>query len=98
MSEQIEIIEDTLFVVEEVENFSVTFQDSAISENTWFEAYVRKNGCVELHRYFNEPKEHNSQDDNDVDFLHICDIDDMISKLQEIKRRSIERFGDNWNK
>jgi hypothetical protein len=57
-------------------------------ENT-YQAYVKWDGCVQLTRYFNGNQ-------NDEDSIHICDLDDFISRLQEIRDLAVQKFGNNW--
>lgn len=54
-----------------------------------FTADVRGDGCVNLRRYY-------GADDEDNDYIHICDLDAMIEKLQAVKAAALEHFGDDW--
>ncbi len=57
----------------------------------WYQARIRWDGCVEFTRVFNigYPSE-------DADHLHICDIDDMIDRLQQLKAMAQDHFGKDW--
>jgi hypothetical protein len=62
----------------------------------WWSADVRFDGCVHLWRYANEPKGEPGRDDGCDDYMHICDIDDFIARLTELRDRARERFGPEW--
>ncbi|PAD70679.1 hypothetical protein CHH83_02425 [Bacillus sp. 7586-K] len=63
-------------------------------------------GCVDFRQYQNGFKvddEHSEEKVRNSQYIHICEIDDMIEKLQEIKKIAQENFSkDNfetyWNK
>jgi hypothetical protein len=63
-------------------------------------------GCLDYNQYLNgytvddEPSEEKSRN---REYIHICDIDVMINKLQEIKKIaqmkfSSENYNEYWNK
>ena len=56
----------------------------------WWAASVRYDGCINLNRYFNEP---NDADPSNTDYIHICDLDDFIERLQALKLLAQVRFG-----
>jgi len=62
----------------------------------WYKAGVRWDGCIHFYQSMN--RRLNEQDPNslDVSYIHICYIDDFIKRLQEIKQKAIEHFGENW--
>lgn len=62
----------------------------------WYTASVRWDGCIQLYRYWNYPHEPGVDRDGDCDYSHICDIDDEISRLQALKAKAIEHFGEGW--
>ncbi len=54
-----------------------------------FSAVVKWDGCVHLNKYWNGATKEDDDEDN-TDYIHICDIDDMIERLQEIKAIAAE--------
>jgi len=65
--------------------------------DNWYRAEVCWDGCIEFYRAFNSPlsseKEYPEQL---IDNIHICQIDDMIERLQALKKAAIEFFGEDW--
>lgn len=61
----------------------------------WIHAGVKFDGCVHLRKAYNLPFPKN---DDDQDYIHICDIDEMIKILTLLKEAAIKRFGEEWNK
>lgn len=63
-------------------------------------ASLRFDGCVHLNRYFNgfdpDSKTGPSSKDNDTDYMHICDLDELIELLQQLKSEALEHFGKDW--
>jgi hypothetical protein len=55
----------------------------------WWDATVKPDGCIDIHRYFNAPGE-------DADDLHICDLDGLIARLQALKLEAAKHFGPEW--
>lgn len=60
-------------------------------------AQVKRDGCVNFSRYHNGA----SPDDIVVDaanvnYIHICDLDEMIASLQALKAKALEHFGETW--
>lgn len=62
---------------------------------SWYEAHVRFDGCIHFYRQHNSPLEQNKQGEL-RDYLHICDIEDEIDRLQRLKALAVEQFGENW--
>jgi hypothetical protein len=60
----------------------------------WWSAYVKWDGCIGLSRYFNDPMDDKKRNDDDIDSIHICDIDETIRRLQSLKAKALEHFGD----
>jgi hypothetical protein len=60
----------------------------------WMDVGVKFDGCVHLRKYYNRPR-HLQTDEDDQDYIHICDIDDMIETLQKIKKAATEHF-EEW--
>lgn len=63
----------------------------------WARASVKWDGCIHFNTVSNEPydlttdkvEEHQLEN-----YLHICDIDRFIEQLQQLKKVSLEHFGD----
>lgn len=71
----------------------------------WWEAVVKWDGCIHLHHAGNVPfdKEHGDSQSSEAerdksacdDYIHLCDIDDAIARLQALKQMALAHFG-NW--
>jgi uridine kinase len=75
--------EDTIVV----ELVNKDYRDESVS--------IKWDGCVHLHKYWNgytvdDP--HSEEKANNSDYIHICDIDEMIEKLQELKEVAKVKF------
>jgi hypothetical protein len=72
-------------------------------EMRW-KATVKPDGCFELYRAFNTPFQTATNDmvlgdlkkDIDCDSIHICDVDDLIERLQSLKAQAIKHYGPKW--
>ena len=62
----------------------------------WFKAQVRWDGCVHLNIASNTPFTEPDRRTDCDDYIHICELDDMITRLQSIKTIAIEHFGEWW--
>lgn len=64
----------------------------------WRRVSVKWDGCIHFNALANVPENcRTSKEDGHADcYIHICDIDEMIADLQEIKRRAQEHFGPQW--
>ena len=51
--------------------------------------YAKWDGCIEISRQFNE-------DPEDVDTLHICDINHFIAFLEAVRDEGVRRYPDEW--
>lgn len=59
----------------------------------WRSARVRWDGCVHYYRYFNTPLGMDAKNDNEENnYIHICDIDEEIARLQSLKRLATNWF------
>ena len=71
--------------------WNLTNQDEHVLEiqdpENWYKALVKWDGCIDFHRAYNLPFINESKDDPGqlVDCLHICDINDLIQRLQALK-------------
>ncbi len=64
-------------------------------ENSWWtEAIVKSDGCINFKKAFNSP----FPDAEDTDYLHICDLDEMIYMLLKLREIARGHFKDkeNW--
>lgn len=59
----------------------------------WWRATCKWDGCVELHRFFNDPDTADPHDEDDVDNLHICDLPAFIKRMQALLEMAQEFFG-----
>jgi hypothetical protein len=64
-----------------------------------YSGFIKWDGCLELYQFFNEPLKpgelHRTTESHRYacdDGIHICDIDDMIERLQSLKRLAIAHF------
>lgn len=68
-------------------------------EDGYYRAEVKFDGCIEFYHSFNAPLSTDACESilqRLIDQIHICDIDDMIARLQGLKEAAIEFFGDDW--
>ncbi len=84
-------------VKEKTEDHWLEVRGKIPGAETWRSAVVKWDGCIHFHSYANVPLEL-SPDRKDPaccdDYLHICDIDEMIADLQKIKAMAFEHFGE----
>ena len=62
----------------------------------WYSVRIKWDGCVELIRYHNRPFFAENPDPQDVNRLHICDLDDFIERLQALRQEGVAYFGEDW--
>jgi hypothetical protein len=64
----------------------------------WWEAGVRRDGCIHLTRYYNLPwgGDTNEEKDSNSDYLHICYLDETIKRLQALKEAACAAYGGDW--
>ena len=64
----------------------------------WYKADVRWDGCVHFYQASNKPMSEQAFNLNnpDISYLHICYIDDLIKRLQDIQTKAKEHFGQDW--
>ena len=60
----------------------------------WVHAAVKFDGCIHYRKSYNNPL---PNDEEEQDYLHICDIDEMIKLLTSLKAAAIKHFGVDWN-
>ena len=60
----------------------------------WWTAVVKWDGCIHLNHYYNTPfSDTDRKKEDGEDYTHICDLDDYIERLQELKAHALEHFG-----
>jgi len=59
----------------------------------WICAGVKFDGCIHYRKSCNQPFPHDKEDE---DYIHICDIDEMIKSLTLLKEAAIQHFGKDW--
>jgi hypothetical protein len=62
----------------------------------WWHAIVKWDGCIHLDRYFNFPLGHADAGGENSDYLHICELDDVILRLQALRDVARAHFGKEW--
>ena len=72
---------------------SVALKDTV---NNSYTATFKWDGCIDIFKYSNgfTPEDKMSEEEytDNVDYIHICDIDEMIVRLTELKK-IMEEFG-----
>jgi hypothetical protein len=72
-----------------INHFKHSFRTESLDVENTYEAFVKWDGCIELTRLFN------GSDDDDT--IHICDLDDFIARLQELKSLGAKYFNnEEW--
>jgi hypothetical protein len=59
---------------------------------------IRFDGCIHIEHWSNGSKHDNIIDNDDRDYLHICDLHGFIETLQQIESEAKKHFGDKWPK
>lgn len=62
----------------------------------WYSAVVKWDGCIHLNRYYNFPwgKDPIHPEADNEDYIHICDLDEFIARLQALKVMAETHFGE----
>lgn len=63
----------------------------------WYKAIVKWDGCVHFNRLHNVPLPETGEGPQLVDYIHYCDIDEEIKRLEALRDKAREFFGDDWN-
>jgi len=64
----------------------------------WVHAGVKRDGCIHLRKAYNIPfPQTNEEIEDNSDYIHICDIDEMIEQLTKLKEVALKHFGSDWN-
>lgn len=72
-----------------------------VRDDCFSKCSVKFDGCIHYNKIYNTSYNENGEyfkpeDSECEDYIHICDIDDMIKQLQEIKAMALAHFGDKW--
>lgn len=62
----------------------------------WWKASIKWDGCINLNRVHNVPLPVTDEHPQLVDYIHICELDDMIERLEELRDKAREHFGEDW--
>ncbi len=70
----------------------------------WNWAEVKWDGCIDYYRVVNDPipdgvtelPPEEEPAGRLIDYMHICDIDEEIERLQKLKAAAIAFFGEDW--
>lgn len=81
--------EYNLFLVSELS------EDSSGEAFWWYEIYAKSDGCIHLSKSNNHPFP--NPDQEEVDYIHICNLDNYIKMLQELRKKCIQKFGQSWS-
>ena len=64
-----------------------------VQSNSGLDATVRVDGCVDLRRYYNgAPHDDAVISENDIDYIHICDLAAFIAELEALKAMALARI------
>lgn len=67
---------------------------SAKDPQGWRSAKVKRDGCIDYYRYFELPMGVDARnDEQESDYLHICDLDEEIARLQALRELISKRGG-----
>jgi hypothetical protein len=62
----------------------------------WYCAVVKWDGCVNFRRLCNVPLPITNEHPQFVDCIHFCDLDKEIERLQKLRDKAKEFFGEDW--
>lgn len=62
----------------------------------WVHVGINFDGGVHLRKAYNTPFPQDKEDEME-DYIHICDIDEMIEQLLKLKEIALKHFGSDWN-
>lgn len=76
----------------EGKTFSVKLVDKDCRNQS---AYIKWDGCTDYNKYDNgytEDDEYSADKEENTDYIHVCYIEEMIQRLQELKQIAKEHF------
>ena len=62
----------------------------------WYQATVRWDGCIHYERVYNAPLPITGEHPQSSDYIHFCDIDSEIERLEKLRDMAREFFGTDW--
>jgi hypothetical protein len=62
----------------------------------FYKAGVKWDGCVHFDRYYNAPLDDETRRPEDRDYIHICDVEREIERLQALLVEARKHFGEHW--
>lgn len=74
-----------------------TLVDFCDPTDRYYRATVWHSGCIDLRCISNGCDWDGETAEEDCDYIHICEIDDMIGRLQALREEAIKHFGPDWN-
>lgn len=85
------------WILDEEENHKnsvfFNFMNKEIGLNScYMRAAVKWDGCIQINRIDNGTFGDPSDDEDDVTYIHVCDIDEFIEQLKQLKQKTIEHF------
>ena len=97
VSEEANAYTDVVLCLDDAENRD----QSRGQANIWWRARVKWDGCVDLYDYANIPYDLDpSRTDSAIAgadcYIHICDVDRLIERLQALKALALAHFGKDW--
>lgn len=66
------------------------------TKDGWYQASVKWDGCIEFRRLHNVPLPITDEHPQMVDQIHYCDIDEEIKRLEKLRDKAKEFFGEDW--
>jgi hypothetical protein len=69
------------------DSYQYRFSARSLDIENAYEAEVRFDGCIDIVKLYRN---------NDDDTIHICDLDDFIARLEEIRELAKQKFGNSW--
>lgn len=62
----------------------------SLKQPNGFEFSIRFDGCVHVY------DKSGLQQDNTIDYIHVCHLDEFIKLLQECQEKARKHFGEKW--
>jgi len=60
--------------------------------DNWYKCSVRWNGCIHFWRAYNDPFNHVDRKKDDIDYIHICELDEFIEILTKLRDTAKKYF------
>ena len=78
---------NTKWTVTEADDYNLVITTPAPCNIGLYRAHIQRNGCIHFEEWSSGEQQ---------SYLHICDIDEHIAMLQELKLNALEHFGSDW--